>query len=681
MYSKIAMKNVKKSFKDYSIYFLTLILAVCIFYSFNSIESQKAFMEMSASGAEFIDEVSAMISCVSVFVAVILGSLIIYANNFLIKKRNKELGIYMTLGMGKAKISKILIFETIIVGVLSLISGLIIGFIASQGLSVLVVKLFQFNMNKFTFMISISAIGKTICYFGIMFLMVMIFNTFVISKYKIIDLLIVGRKNEEIKFKNPMIYFITFIICVISLSSAYKLVIDVGLEVEDPRFIISIILGIIGTVLFFFSLTGFILYIVKNNKSIYFKGLNIFIIKQINSKVKTNFISMSVICLMLFVTIVTLSTGFSFKNALESSLEEATPYDFSAYVYIDPDYNVISIEESLNKMGISFNDNAKVVYYNEYKNSESFNDIMNLNQSDGNFNPEIRYIKISDYNKMRAISNEEPIELAKDEVLVTSTASKVLPEIKEYMSKNDTLSIENTTYKIKNKNVIENNLSTYYMTNNFCTIVINDEFCDKAEAILSRVNVNFKLDKDKSQDDLMKSIDDFNDRRYSYSNDSMSSSVDKDKDDYEGIGYVMASSRNYIYESNRGVTTTILFVGIYLGIVFLISSMAVLALQQLSEASDSIDRYISLRRLGVSKKSINKTIFMQTLVYFSIPVVLAFVHSIVGIKVTNTFISLYNQPNIAASSLITAGIFLIMYIIYFNITYIGYKNIVKSKIK
>ena len=679
MYSKIAMKNVKKSFKDYSIYFLTLTLAVCIFYSFNSIESQKAFMEMSSSGAEFIDEVSAMISCVSVFVAVILGSLIIYANNFLIKKRNKELGIYMTLGMGKAKISKILIFETIIVGVLSLISGLIIGFIASQGLSVLVVKLFQFKMNKFTFMISISAIGKTICYFGIMFLLVMIFNTFVISKYKIIDLLIVGRKNEEIKFKNPMIYFITFIICVISLSSAYKLVIDVGLEVEDPRFIISIILGIIGTVLFFFSLTGFILYIVKNNKSIYFKGLNIFIIKQINSKVKTNFISMSVICLMLFVTIVTLSTGFSFKNALESSLEEATPYDFSAYVYIDPDYNVISIEESLNKMGISFNDNAKVVYYNEYKNSESFNDIMNLNQSDGNFNPEIRYIKISDYNKMRAISNEEPIELAKDEVLVTSTASKVLPEIKEYMSKNDTLSIENTTYKIKNKNVIENNLSTYYMTNNFCTIVINDEFCDKAEAILSRVNVNFKLDKDKSQDDLMKSIDDFNDRRYSYSNDSMSSSVDKD--DYEGIGYVMAFSRNYIYESNRGVTTTILFVGIYLGIVFLISSMAVLALQQLSEASDSIDRYISLRRLGVSKKSINKTIFMQTLVYFSIPVVLAFVHSIVGIKVTNTFISLYNQPNIAASSLITAGIFLIMYIIYFNITYIGYKNIVKSKIK
>lgn len=187
MYSKIAIKNVKKSFKDYSIYFLTLTLAVCIFIA-QFYRVTKSFHGNVISGAEFIDEVSAMISYVSVFVAVILGSLIIYANNFLIKKRNKELGIYMTLGMGKAKISKILIFETIIVGVLSLISGLIIGFIASKGLSVLVVKLFQFKMNKFTFMISISAIGKTIFYFGIMFLLVMIFNTFVISKYKIIDL-------------------------------------------------------------------------------------------------------------------------------------------------------------------------------------------------------------------------------------------------------------------------------------------------------------------------------------------------------------------------------------------------------------------------------------------------------------------------------------------------------------
>ncbi|PBG33577.1 ABC transporter, partial [Clostridioides difficile] len=166
MYSKIAIKNVRKSFKDYSIYFLTLTLAICIFYSFNSIESQKALMEMNASTKSHVEMLKNMISYMSVFVSVILCSLILYANNFLVKKRNKELGIYMTLGMEKVKISKILVFETIIVGIVSLVSGLILGLLVSQGLSILLLKLFEFNMSEYNFVISISSIIKTIVYFG-----------------------------------------------------------------------------------------------------------------------------------------------------------------------------------------------------------------------------------------------------------------------------------------------------------------------------------------------------------------------------------------------------------------------------------------------------------------------------------------------------------------------------------
>ncbi len=194
MYFKIALKNIKKSYKDYSIYFLTLILAVCIFYSFNSIESQKALLAMKYSG-KYISRLTTFMSFVSVFVSIILGSLILYANNFLIKKRKKELGIYMILGMGKRKISRILLTETFIVGVISLIAGLILGMGASQGLSAFTIKLFDVPMNEYKFAVSISAIGKTIFYFGIMFLLVMIFNVFVISKYKIIDLLTSGRKK------------------------------------------------------------------------------------------------------------------------------------------------------------------------------------------------------------------------------------------------------------------------------------------------------------------------------------------------------------------------------------------------------------------------------------------------------------------------------------------------------
>ena len=663
MYSKIAFKNVKKSFKDYTIYFFTLMLAVCIFYTFNSIESQKAMSELTSSGESYVEILSKVISDVSVFIAFILGSLILYANNFLVKKRNKELGIYMTLGMSKNKISKILILETIIVGILSLISGLILGLIFSQGLSILVVKLFGLKMSTYSFVISGKAMIKTVLYFGIMFLLVMIFNSFVISKYKIIDLLTVGRKTEEVKFKSNIVYLITFILCVVSLSTAYKLVLEVGLlGIQDIKFTTSILLGVLGTFLFFFSLSGFILYIVKKNKKIYFKGLNIFIVKQINSKVNTNFISMSVICLMLFMTIGMLSTGFSFKNAIESGLKDSTPYDASANLYIDEGEKANDIQKSLEYIGVKFNKEDKVVYYDLYTDNKTISEALNLN---ANMRSLMNYMKLSDYNKIRALDNRNAIELNKDEVLITSNYANTLEAIQNYVKNNDSIKIENKSYKIKDKKVIEENLKTDFMKNNMITVIVNDDVCDNMTLISSNVNVNFVGEgKEKRESDFTNKI-------YSYKTTDT---------DYDKIGFVLGASRTEIYESNKGMTTIVLFIGIYIGIVFLISSMAVLALQQLSEASDSIDRYKSLKRLGASEKDINKTIFIQTLVYFSLPVILAFIHSVIGIKVANDFVSVYNKPDIMGSSLITAGIFMIVYIIYFYITYSGYKNIVKNKI-
>ena len=663
MYSKIAFKNVKKSFKDYTIYFFTLMLAVCIFYTFNSIESQKAMSELTSSGESYVEILSKVISDVSVFIAFILGSLILYANNFLVKKRNKELGIYMTLGMSKNKISKILILETIIVGILSLISGLILGLIFSQGLSILVVKLFGLKMSTYSFVISGKAMIKTVLYFGIMFLLVMIFNSFVISKYKIIDLLTVGRKTEEVKFKSNIVYLITFILCVVSLSTAYKLVLEVGLlGIQDIKFTTSILLGVLGTFLFFFSLSGFILYIVKKNKKIYFKGLNIFIVKQINSKINTNFISMSVICLMLFMTIGMLSTGFSFKNALESGLKDSTPYDASAYMYIDKDQKATDIQKSLEYIGVKFNKEDKVVYYDLYTDNKTISEALNLN---ANMRSLMNYMKLSDYNKIRALDNRNAIELNKDEVLITSNYANTLEAIQNYVKNNDSIKIKNKSYKIKDKKVIEENLTTDFMKDNMITVIVNDDVCDNMTLISSNVNVNFVGEgKEKRESDFTNKI-------YSYKTTDT---------DYDKIGFVLGASRTEIYESNKGMTTIVLFIGIYIGIVFLISSMAVLALQQLSEASDSIDRYKSLKRLGASEKDINKTIFIQTLVYFSLPVILAFIHSVIGIKVANDFVSVYNKPDIMGSSLITAGIFMIVYIIYFYITYSGYKNIVKNKI-
>lgn len=410
MYSKIAINNVKKSFKDYSIYFLTIAFAVCIFYSFNSIDAQKAVLDMNKSQAEYMGVVTTLISYLSLFVSFILGALILYANNFLIKKRKKELGIYMTLGMSKRKISKILVSETLIVGILSLCAGLFLGVVISQGLSVFTAKLFEVEMSEFKFVISYQAIGKTILYFAIIFGMLMIFNTTIVSRYKLIDMLNAGRKNEEIKIKNPIISSIIFIISVAILVLAYYLVCKVGLNMQKIEFNASIVLGILGTVGFFFGISGFIISMLQKNKNIYLKKLNIFITRQISSKVNTNFISMAVISLMLFITIVLLSTGLSFKSALEAGI--VAPFDVSVKLFTDEGEKYTSVEQVLNLAKYDVKDN-NAIFFNAYKiDGPDVNSILK-NYSVGEFKKNldngkerwgyIEAIKLSDFNKIRQL--------------------------------------------------------------------------------------------------------------------------------------------------------------------------------------------------------------------------------------------------------------------------------------
>ena len=679
MYSKIALGNVKKSFKDYTIYFLTLALSVCIFYSFNSIESQKALMDMKSATSDIIPMLMRVISIVSVFVSVILGSLILYANNFLIKKRKKELGIYMTLGMGKNKISKILVLETVIVGIMSLISGLVLGLIMSQGLSIFTSKLFEVPMSEYSFVISFSAIYKTMLYFGIIFILVMLFNTRVISKYKIIDLLTAGKKNENIKIKKPVLYFITFILSIISLGFAYGIILKIGFNPNNPLFGISIILGIIGTVLFFLSLAGFLIVVIKNNKKIYFKGLNMFVLRQISSKINTNFLSMSVICLMLFITIGVLSTGISFKNAMELGLEKATPFDATATMYIYEDDKVKSVKEALDNLQFDYDDGERFVFFDIYDLDLSLSELLSNNIDDKTkndiskmyFHPEI--MKLSDYNAIRSLDNKSIVTLEKNEIIISSDVDSITKILNNFTKNNDEINVVGNLYKIKDGSVSNDTLITNLANTNFLTLVVDDKDIDKFinNNTNKRAYMNINYGNENKASLEKKYVELFN----AYRNETIKSENDKS---YDEVGFILGDTRESIYKNTKGMTTTVLFIGIYLGIIFLIASMAVLALQQLSEASDSIERYKSLKRIGANDKSINKTIFSQIAIYFSMPILLSLIHSIVGIKVVNEFISAFNKPDIGGSALITALVIVIVYVMYFYATYIGYKNIVKN---
>ena len=669
MYSKIALNSVKKSFKDYTIYFLTLTFAVCIFYSFNSIESQKAMLDLTVSQKAYMKLFSSVISIASVFVSFILGALIIYANNFLIKKRKKEMGIYITLGMPKRKVSNILLLETVLIGIISLGIGLILGVVLSQGLSILTAKLFMGSMTSYQFAFSIDAVLKTILYFGIIFLLVMIFNTVIISKYKLIDLLNASKKNEKIKMRNPVISSIIFCLAVIFIVVAYIFINKSGLNIESIYFQSSMVLGVIGTFLFFFGLSGIALYVIQRSKNIYLKNLNIFIVRQISSKFNTNFLSMSLICLMLFITTVMLSSGLGFKNTMEQGVKKNTPFDASIEIYYSSD-SVSQANELTQVVNNQLSKYTNKSYIAQYQlNDVSMRKMLlpyvpnTMKKAiDNSYNDYCMAVSISQYNKMRELEGQKPINLANNDVLVLSNVQKFEGPINDFIKNNGKIDINGTEYKVQNDKAIEDSLYSSGMAINTITLVVPDKIVQNLIPYTGYININYTGSnaEKKTQESNIEAI--FN-------------KLNREKPDgYIGNGY----TRTQLYEQSLGLSAIVIYLSIYLGIVFLIASAAVLALQQLSEASDSINRYKALRKIGVTDKMINKSIFIQTLIYFGAPLALAIVHSIVAIYVVNDFISALGSTNIMISALITLVFILLIYSGYFYATYTSYKRIIKN---
>ncbi len=671
MFFKIAINNVKKSFKDYSIYFLTLTFAVCIFYSFNSIEAQTSMLEISKSTKSYMVTLNKIIAGTSVFVSFILGGLIIYANNFLVKKRKKEFGIYMTLGMSKGKISRILIMETFLIGLLSLIVGILLGIVVSQGLSVITAKFLVVDMDKYKFIISVSAIIKSSLYFGIIFFLVMIFNQVKTYKYKLMDMLNAAKKNEDIKLKNPIISMFIFLLSVAALTSAYIMVLKFGLALSNSLFLLAGVLGVIGTLLCFFSLSSFLIYIVQRSKKVYFKNLNIFVLRQINNKITTNFLSMSTICLMLFLTITLLFTMFSYKGSIDKTLKGNTSFDASATLDSNIEGKKIkNIKESLDKVNFEFEPYEKHVFFTEYKMEVSLRDLLSkyssekeqkdlkLSYSDG----PISGVKISEYNSIRQLQGLKPMDLKDNEILVVSNYEDFNNAFHKFIKNENSVVIEGKTYSIKNKAPIKENIISSKSSFEFLYFIIPDDFKGELKLYSSSFNVMFQGDFEKSQEKFA----------------NLFIELEEYTNEKENFMLIYGNTLEQLHAKAYGLSAIIVFLGIYLGIVFLISSAAVLALQQLSEASDSLERYKSLKKIGAPEKMINKAILVQNLIYFMVPLALAIIHSIVGISIANKMLATTNKSIVGSSSLMIGLVLIVIYGGYFYATYVGFKNIVKN---
>ena len=685
---KLSFRNIKKSFKDYAIYFFTLILGVAIFYVFNSIESQTVLLDITESTYDIIDTLSNMLSGASVFVAFILGFLIIYASRFLMKRRNKEFGIYMLLGMSKRKISMILFFETILIGIISLAVGLGLGILLSQLMSMLVANMFEADMTKYQFIFSQDACIKTLIYFGIMYVIVMLFNAINVGKCKLIDLIQTSKKSETIKLKNLLLCTVVFILSVVALGYAYYMVTGgINETVKTPEDILKpIVIGAISTFFIFWSLSGLILKIVMGMKNLYVKGLNAFTFRQVSSKINTTVFSMTIISLMLFVTICVLSSSLSLKNSMTANLDELAPADIQLTIsvkdddWLDQGYNEKQIENS--KLGVRKNLEAlnfnidnyfnESVEYNIYRTEDLvFDDTLGDSKKEVEesyltsmipYSVEEMIMTVSDYNNVAKIYNNEEYSLNDNEYMIVADYDSMVQIRNIALKNNEEITVFGHTLKPKYNECKDGFVDMSSNHINSGIIVIPDNVVDENYKAYNSIIGNYKtesVDEQRKIEEIIKGL----------INNPLS----------EQYNLPTINTRLDISEASIGLGALVTFLGLYLGIVFLIASVAILALKELTESTDNKERYKMLRKLGADEKMINKSLFRQIAIFFMFPLLVAIIHSIFGIKFCSYIISTFGNEQLLNSIIMTAVFIVVIYGGYFLITYLCSKNIIKEK--
>lgn len=684
MLFKISLKNIRKSLKDYTVYFFTLILGVAIFYVFNAIDSQSVMLDVRENMMDIIKLMNDMLSGVSVFVSCILGFLIIYASRFLIKRRNKEFGIYLTLGMSKRKISAILFFETLIIGIVSLVAGLVIGTILSQFMSVIVANMFDADMTKFKFIFSMKACVKTLIYFAIMYVLVMIFNTFSISRCKLIDLLNAGKKTEKVTMKNPVVCTIVFVIGVGILSYAYWMVTR-GVRTLNTfnKIGIPIALGCVATFLIFWSVSGFMIKIFTSIKSVYYKGVNSFVLRQFCSKINTTVFSTTVICIMLFITISVLSAALSMKDSLSKDLDSMCPVDvqLAKYSYdamseayaTSQDMNEkdremledskLSIIETLNNSGFDvqkyFKDAAE---YNVYNTGLTVKDTLgDINTDDYQFIADtiMPVMTIGDYNSVARLYGNSTYELNDDEYIIVEDYKNMVMIRNQALKKGIILSVNGKEYKPRYNECKDGFVQIGVQNMNDGILVVPDNAVKPQQVRNMGLSADYRADTKEERysietqlDNLMKNI-------------SFQTS------------FISWNSRIDLAESSVGLGALVTFIALYLGIIFLISSAAILALRELSDSADNKERYGMLRKLGVDERMIDMALFKQIGIFFAFPLILALIHSVFGIKFINIILATMGMSSMAASIGLTLAFVAVIYGGYFLITYLCSRSIIR----
>lgn len=727
MLCKLAWGNVRRAGRDYLVYLLTLTLGVTVFYAFNTISMQVDIAGIDEEGLAQV--MGSMLGDLTYFLAGVMAFLMVYANNFIMKRRKKEFGLYQVLGMGRGRVATIMALETVIVSVVAFVAGIVLGVGLSQLMTFFTASLFKTQIANFHFFFSMHAFNLTLACMLVMFVLTLLLNLRAVRRTKLIELMGAERRNESIKTRNPWIAIAIFAVGAVLVGVAYYRLLrdgfpltatDSKLQEAMNQFGITTAMVTVGTFALFWGLSGMLIKLLQSLRGVYWRGLNMFTVRQLAAKVNTVCFSMGVIAMLLFLAITSVTCGMSIANVMNENLERYNPVDVSqTYVYYTPDTldyykgyvnpseadrmvladttvdlypawhgrgkSADNNDETSKKVNIAdvAGEHVQIDSYLSYPFGGSNPSVTpsemckimgeKLPKAFGGSNADTMGLFVtpaSQYNKLRQMMGEEPVSIGRDQYLLTCDMGGELVDLyTKYMAGGHALTLGGHTLKPATDKSDEDTaaIANSAMGSNPGTVVVADELLSQLnlQPYSSSLLVNYKQGMDTTEAD--ESI------KYTVLDNLL-------VDGKEPGSWGTFITRSEMYTQAAQMNGLISYLAIYIGFVLVVACAAILSIQQLSNVADGSRNYRVLAQIGCDDRQIRHSVMAQQAVFFLFPLAVGLAHSFVALKVIIELVSTFGAMSIGGTVGLTCAIFLAAYGGYFLVTYLMSTGMVRAAI-
>lgn len=728
MLCKLAWGNVRRAGRDYLVYLLTLTLGVTVFYAFNTISMQVDIAGIDEKGLAQV--MGSMLGNLTYFLAGVMAFLMVYANNFIMKRRKKEFGLYQVLGMGRGRVATIMALETVIVSVVAFVAGIVLGVGLSQLMTFFTASLFKTQIANFHFFFSVHAFNLTLACMLVMFVLTLLLNLRAVRRTKLIELMGAERRNESIKTRNPWIAIAIFAVGAVLVGVAYYRLLrdgfpltatDSKLQEAMNQFGITTAMVTVGTFALFWGLSGMLIKLLQSLRGVYWRGLNMFTVRQLAAKVNTVCFSMGVIAMLLFLAITSVTCGMSIANVMNENLERYNPVDVSqTYVYYTPDtfdyykeyvnpsdeadrmvpadttvdlypawhgrdYSADNNDKTGKKVDIAdvAGEHVQIDSYLSYPFGGSDPSVTpsemckimgeKLPKAFGGSNADTMGLFVtpaSQYNKLRQMMGEEPVHIGHDQYLLTCDMGGELDDLyTKYMAGGHSLTLGGHELKPATDKSDEDTaaIANSAMGSNPGTVVVADELLSQLnlQPYSSSLLVNYKQGMDTTEAD--ESI------KYTVLDNLL-------VDGKEPGSWGTFITRSEMYTQAAQMNGLISYLAIYIGFVLVVACAAILSIQQLSNVADGSRSYRVLAQIGCDDRQIRHSVMAQQAVFFLFPLSVGLAHSFVALKVIIELVSIFGNMSIGGTVGLTCAIFLAAYGGYFLVTYLMSTGMVRAAI-